>query len=144
RLRHLLLHGAAPHQDLRGLSFDDAVFDAIACFEVLEHIDLVDHALAECARVLRPGGVLVATAPFDENAIEDCRLASTRTDGTLDWQAAPDWHVDPLGGRVPCFHHFGWSLLTRLRDAGFADAHFCRVDAPSQTLFGLWVIRARR
>jgi len=41
------------------LSFPDASFDAVVCCLVFEHIDDVDGALAEVARVLRPGGRFV-------------------------------------------------------------------------------------
>jgi SAM-dependent methyltransferase len=144
RLRYWMRHGAAAHQDLRALSFRDATKDAVVCLDVFEHIDAVDAAFAECARVLRPGGVLVATAPFDENAEADRRLATLREGDVLEWSGAEEWHPDPLGGRVPCFHRFGWAVLHRLRAAGFREAHLCRVDAPAEALFGLWVIRARR
>jgi SAM-dependent methyltransferase len=45
-----LLGGAA------GLPFADASFDAVLACLVFEHIDAVDDAIAEVARVLRPGG----------------------------------------------------------------------------------------
>lgn len=38
------------------LPFDDASFDAVVACLVFEHIDDVDAAIAEVARVLRPGG----------------------------------------------------------------------------------------
>ncbi len=41
------------------LPFPDASFDAVVCCLVFEHIDAVDEALAEVARVLRPGGRFV-------------------------------------------------------------------------------------
>ena len=41
------------------LPFADASFDAVVCCLVFEHIDAVDEALAEVARVLRPGGRFV-------------------------------------------------------------------------------------
>lgn len=41
------------------LPFGDATFDAVVCCLVFEHIDDVDGALAEVARVLRPGGRFV-------------------------------------------------------------------------------------
>lgn len=41
------------------LPFDDASFDAVVCCLVFEHIDAVDDAIAEVARVLRPGGRFV-------------------------------------------------------------------------------------
>ena len=41
------------------LPFVDAAFDAVVCCLVFEHIDEVDAALAEVARVLEPGGRFV-------------------------------------------------------------------------------------
>ena len=41
------------------LPFDDGSFDAVVCCLVFEHIDALDEALAEVARVLRPGGRFV-------------------------------------------------------------------------------------
>lgn len=39
-----------------GLPFADASFDAVVACLVFEHIEAVDNAIAEVARVLRPGG----------------------------------------------------------------------------------------
>lgn len=45
------------------LPFADAQFDSILCTQTLEHVDDPQQALVEMARVLRPGGYLVLTAP---------------------------------------------------------------------------------
>jgi ubiquinone/menaquinone biosynthesis C-methylase UbiE len=45
------------------LPFADETFDAIIMSEVLEHTRDEERALAEAARVLRPGGVIVLTVP---------------------------------------------------------------------------------
>jgi ubiquinone/menaquinone biosynthesis C-methylase UbiE len=42
----------------------DAAFDSALMSEVLEHLEEPLAALRECARTLRPGGVLILTAPF--------------------------------------------------------------------------------
>jgi SAM-dependent methyltransferase len=52
--------------DVQALPFRDEAFDAVKVTEVLEHVPETAAALRECRRVLRPGGHLVATAPFLE------------------------------------------------------------------------------
>ena len=49
--------------DVRSLDFDDAGFDLITCFEVIEHVDEQAAVLAEFARVLAPDGLLLISAP---------------------------------------------------------------------------------
>ena len=53
--------------DITTIPADDASFDAILCSEVLEHVPEPTHALDEFARLLRPGGKLIVTAPFSSN-----------------------------------------------------------------------------
>lgn len=59
---------ASPHvaADVQAPPFRDSVFDAVKATEVLEHVPDTAAALAECCRVLRPGGRVIITAPFLE------------------------------------------------------------------------------
>lgn len=50
--------------DIVNIPVENASFDAILCSEVLEHIPDPVKALDEFARVLKPGGILILTAPF--------------------------------------------------------------------------------
>jgi ubiquinone/menaquinone biosynthesis C-methylase UbiE len=50
--------------DIANIPEPDASFDAVMCIEVLEHIPHPVDALRELARLLKPGGVLIVTAPF--------------------------------------------------------------------------------
>lgn len=50
--------------DIASIPEPDGSFDAIMCTEVFEHIPHPAQALAEFARLLRPGGFLLLTAPF--------------------------------------------------------------------------------
>jgi SAM-dependent methyltransferase len=51
--------------DLLELPFESSSFDAALCLDVLEHVDLLDQprALSEIARILKPGGGLLASIP---------------------------------------------------------------------------------
>ena len=46
------------------LPFADASVDAVACFEVLEHVDDPSRVITEAVRVLRPGGSYILSTPF--------------------------------------------------------------------------------
>jgi 2-polyprenyl-3-methyl-5-hydroxy-6-metoxy-1,4-benzoquinol methylase len=48
---------------LEDARYQDASFDAVALIELLEHLRDPRALLAECRRILRPGGVLMATTP---------------------------------------------------------------------------------
>jgi len=53
--------------DITEIPAPDESFDAILCSEVLEHVPEPTHALDEFARLLKPGGTLILTAPFGSN-----------------------------------------------------------------------------
>ena len=49
--------------DVHALGFPDASFDAVVCFEVIEHVDERDAVLSELKRVLAPGGIALISSP---------------------------------------------------------------------------------
>lgn len=151
RLRRQLqaLFDPAPelrHEDVTALSFADRDLDLVLSSDVLEHVPDYRSALAEFARVLRPGGDLVLTVPFMDNSHQSLLRAEIEADGSIVHHVEPEYHGDPVSPHgVLAFHSFGWDLLDALREAGFADAHWCLPWAPAQAVFsGLWWLHARR
>src|SRR5690606_33028775 len=149
RLSYWLLREGRPdwvrHRDITALRFRDASFDGAISQDVLEHVHDHRRALREVARVLRPGAPFVFTVPFYDRAERSERVADFDADGHIVHRGPPEYHGDPVSGGVLCFHHFGWSLLDDLREAGFSDAVAHCVRAPEAGLpHPVWVLRATR
>lgn len=133
------------YQDVTDLSFRSGSMDAVVSLDVLEHVPDYPQALREFARVIKPGGVLVMTVPFTAASAPSETIAHIRDDGSIEHIGAPEYHGDPLGHGVLCFHHLGWDLLASMRDAGFAEAEAVRVSDVAQGVpEPLWLFRARR
>jgi SAM-dependent methyltransferase len=110
------------HEDVQRLSFQDAAFDLIVSFEVLEHVPVEQVALSELARCLKSGGTLFLTAPFRDDLEDNEVRAVLRDDGTIEHVLPPEIHGNPLDpDGALCFRYFGWRLLDELRAANFAD-----------------------
>jgi SAM-dependent methyltransferase len=54
----------------RVIPFEDDSFDVVYANQVFEHVRFLDQMLSECARVLRPGGTLLANFPLATMPIE--------------------------------------------------------------------------
>lgn len=134
------------HEDVMNLSYGDACFDMIVSNDVLEHIPDPVAALRECFRVLRAGGVMLATFPFHTNRV--ATLVRAKLVGeTLEHLRPPQYHGNPVsadGSLV--FQDFGWDLLTVARRAGFLDAacEVYRNDVFGHLGAGLLVFRLRK
>ncbi len=92
--------------DATQLPFADGAFDRIIASEVLEHIDDDGAAMAELARVLRPGGTMAVTVP-------------SYGPERVCWALSEEYHAPFVeGGHVRIYRE--WELRAKLRDAGMA------------------------
>ncbi len=112
-----------PVRDLMNVEWPDESFDIILSGDVLEHVPDLDASLCECARVMRPGGRMVATFPFNF-ASETTEIRAVLEADGVHHLAPPEYHdnpVDPDGGSL-VFQVPGWDIVARCLKAGFKDA----------------------
>lgn len=109
---------------LSGIPFADATFDAVYHSHMLEHLPVwqAPAFMAECARVLRPGGVLRVAIPDLETI---CRLYLANLDAAL-------------GGDPEAEGRYDWMLLelldqmARSESGGQMARHWRRPDMPAE------------
>ena len=78
--------------DWRTLPFATASFDAVLAASVLEYVGSPAAVLRECARVLRPGGVLLCTVPDPRHPVRWLEwLVNTAASGPFVRAAAKGW-----------------------------------------------------
>jgi SAM-dependent methyltransferase len=120
------------HQDLCALSFTSNSFDLVLCNELFEHVQSLDLAFAEIARVLRPGGRLVATCPlaFGQRETIVKAVANKQTGETVQL-TEKELHGDPLRPeqgslvyRIPA-----WDVLDELKKAGMLIARIHHISS---------------
>ncbi len=94
--------GRAVAADARVLPFPPACFERVIAAEVLEHVHEDRAALAELARVMRPGATIAVTVPRWWPEL-------------VNWALSDDYHETP-GGHVRIYRRS--VLEARMRDAG--------------------------
>ncbi|WP_259730103.1 MULTISPECIES: class I SAM-dependent methyltransferase [Synechococcales] len=132
------------HQDLCALTLGDACVDLVLCNELFEHLYDLPAALSEIARILRPGGHLVATFPFAYNRYDTIVKARHRPSAAPGVAAEAelleeaDYHGDPVHPKQGSLVYQipGWELLDQARKAGLATPTIHWVAAPSYGILG--------
>jgi SAM-dependent methyltransferase len=110
------------HEDCTCYSFQDMTFDVVVSQDVFEHVPDIDRSLAETFRILRDGGVLLMTVPFDVNSGKTVQRAML-AEGEVQLLCDPVYHANPVSEKGSLvYYDFGWDLLDRMRRAGFKKA----------------------
>jgi len=122
------------HEDIQRLSFEDASIDAYVSCEVIEHIPSPRDALCEAARVLRSGGIFIATFPF-RTVEQDTLVKAVLENGQIRLLMEPEYHGNPVesGGSL-VFSIPGWDILDTTRASGFSNVEMVAI---SSRLFGI-------
>jgi SAM-dependent methyltransferase len=114
---------AIRHEDLTNCSYGNEQFNCVIHNDVLEHVPDYRQALRESARILKPSGLLLFTAPFFvERNVTGVLASVTGTGEVIHHVQPPEWHGDHLREKILAYYHFGWSLLDDVHAAGFACA----------------------
>lgn len=130
-LRRLPGHhlGTWPEVDMQAMGFADDSFDLLVHSDTLEHVPDPLRALAECRRVLRPGGALCFTVPTLPGRM-------TRSRAGL----PPSYHGSPGTGaedyRVQT--EFGADMWTWVLRAGFEAVTVTPFDYPNALAITGW------
>jgi SAM-dependent methyltransferase len=97
--------------DATRLPFADASFDRIIASEVLEHVPDDSSAMAELARVLKPGGIIAATVP----AFLPERIC---------WALSDDYHAPTeVGGHVRIYTRAELEVKMQMAELDPIDYH---------------------
>lgn len=117
------------NEDFTNLTFAKEEFDLVLSFDVFEHIYDYKKAFAEAFRVLKNGGSLLFTVPFNRNSEQNITRAKLKSNGSIEHLLAPEYHGDPMNTSdgCLCYFHFGWEMLNDLKEVGFDEAYslFC-------------------
>lgn len=114
--------------------FSSASFDVITLFGVIEHLTNPRGAAEECARLLRPGGVLILQTPAEDGMIRRAgRFLYWATGGRLSFQVRQLYQMH--GGHSVCFNRH--SMRTLLAAHGLEVFHF------AQSTYGFSVLLYR-
>lgn len=119
--------GLFPHVSIvadltKTLPIKDEVADIVVLSNTLEHIPTPEHLIKECARILKPGGILIGTvpwimgihqAPYDFNRYTHYQLKRMLLGANLS-----DIHVETLGSAVDTYNTIElktWDYLRKSR-----------------------------
>lgn len=120
---------AYPEVDMQNLPYPDESFDIVVHSDTLEHVPQPIRALAECRRVLKPGGACCFTVPVVVG-----RLSSSREG------LPPSYHGDPEASAEDFVVHteFGADVWTYALRAGFSRVAVDAFDYPAATAWTAW------
>lgn len=111
-----------PSVDIHDLSYSDQSFDLVVHSDTLEHVENPILALAECGRVLRPGGLLAFTVPVIVDRMTRSRKGLAKSYHGFPETGADDWAVQT---------EYGADMWRHVIAAGFDAVKINTFDYPA-------------
>ena len=130
----------AKFADFQDLHFARETMDIVIASEVFEHVRRDRQGFAEIHRVLKPGGSLILTVPYDhtmENTLQRIDTSGPEDRHLLE----PEYHGG--GGHTLTYRNYGRDLPERLREAGFSVLRL-HVDRPGEGITPQYVFIGRK
>lgn len=98
-------------ESIESLTFPDNSFDIFVTQDVMEHIFDPEKAFKEIARVLKPGGAHIFTAPLINKGNKSEAWASRGESGQVIYHHEPEWHGNPVDSKGSLVTmHWGYDI----------------------------------
>jgi predicted HAD superfamily hydrolase/ubiquinone/menaquinone biosynthesis C-methylase UbiE len=124
------------HEDAINLSFPDSSFDLLIANDVFEQVPNIEKTFSEAARVLKKGGILLFSIPFDISMDRTVQRAKLNN-GQFNYLLEPVYHMNPVSEKGSLvIYDFGWDVLDFCKKNGFSDACMLYYYSTSHGLIG--------
>ncbi|WP_137819729.1 class I SAM-dependent methyltransferase [Pseudomonas sp. 2FG] len=116
-------------EDLENLTFPDNSFDLFITQDVMEHIFDPEKAFKEIARVLKPGGAHIFTAPLINKGNKSERWASRTEEGEIIYHHEPEYHGNPVDAKGALVTmHWGYDIAGYISDSAKTPTTIIMID----------------
>ncbi|MFK3666081.1 methyltransferase domain-containing protein [Ochrobactrum teleogrylli] len=142
------IHNGILCQDLQQTTFPDDCFDLIVTEDVLEHVPDPKRAFAEIHRILKPGGMHIATIPVNwgrEVTVPRARLVN----GEVEHLMEPEYHGDPFRAEgVLAFTDYGQDIVSAycaiIGRSKMLSAHGDKIYEQAFAIYNNWVFVSQK
>lgn len=116
-------------ENIEQLTFPDNFFDIFVTQDVMEHIFHPDRAFREIARVLKPGGAHVFTAPLINKTKPTDVWASLGSDGAPIHHHPPEYHGNPVDAKGALVTmHWGYDIASYIQEKAGTPTVIVQID----------------
>lgn len=116
-------------ENLECLTFPDESFDLFVSQDVMEHVFDPKEAFKEIARVLKPGGAHIFTAPLVNKTRKSERWASMSANGEVTYHHEPEYHGNPVDAKGALVTmHWGYDIANFIVEAAKTPTVIFQID----------------